>query len=90
MVQLFQISVKRILMDNPLIQRLMNEIHLNPIHGKELSSNISKDDVKENAKNIKAIFGLVKPDFLLRQIQPDKLVNTFEEKILSYLAIYLN
>ena len=87
---MFQISVKRLIMDNTLIRSLMNETELNPIHGKEHSSNISKDDIKSNVKNVKAIFGLVEPDFLLRQIQPDKLVNLNTQFTLHVMFYFVN
>lgn len=67
-------SVKRLLMDNTMIQGLMNEREVLPIGGRESVPKFSKDELKENAQNVKKIFGLVQPDFLLRHVQPEKLV----------------
>ena len=53
-------------MDNPFIQTMMQG---------QLGAKFSRDDVKENANDVKAVFTLVEPTFIIRQVEPDKLVS---------------
>ena len=57
-----------------MIQSLMNEREVLPIGAKETFSKFSKAELKENSHCVKKIFGLVQPNFLLRHVQPNKLV----------------
>jgi hypothetical protein len=69
----FQVSVKRALMDNAFLQSLMKEP--DALSGQHVTAKFSKDDIKQSSKDVKAIFGIVEPDFILRQVAPDKLVS---------------